>query len=288
MSSVETMRTWEVEIENYINLPETFKEALHEFSEQNYSFPFTIYLPENSSKSSNRRSAKLISVFNKKIHIYDKCDNKLEETCFKLQDIDYLKKGTVLLRSWIIINGISNGNKSSIKIDYNTVNDKIFNKLLYLLRFGENVIETSNDQEGISMLHYLEALDYKYFNCSKANLLNNSHLVYSIYQCEICKKIAKSINFRIFPTHNTMLTDKELIIISEEYHKIKNKSDYGTICSYIPIGNIKDIEIQHNEVKNIYTCTINIKDRNFIKLLYEPSNQEKLQLLKQKSILFPI
>lgn len=45
-----------------------------------------------------------------------------------------------------------------------------------------------------------------------------------------------------------------------------------------------NIEIQHNKGTNICACCSNIKNRNFIKFLYELSNEEKFQLLEHKII----
>jgi hypothetical protein len=277
MSSVETMSTWEVIINNYNDLPDNFKVPL-KFISCIAPFPYTIYLPVNKNIS-NRRNAKLITIFNSKLYIYEDKTTFVEEICYKISDIEYIERGTVLLFSWIEINGISNGKKITTKIDYNTVTNKIFTDGLNLIRFGRMDASLCTDETELSKLNYLSGTDYKYYSHSKDSIYDGEHIVYSLYQPEICKKIARTIAYRVSPTHISIITEKELIIVSEEFHAIKKKSEYGVIFKYIPLSKIKNLDFtRYNEDNN---CALNIftKDSYSIKLLYTYSNESNVKNL---------
>jgi hypothetical protein len=54
-----------------------------------------------------------------RIYIAEKSKKQLQTTCFLFQDINYLETGTLLLHSWLEINGLVAGKPTVIAVEYN-------------------------------------------------------------------------------------------------------------------------------------------------------------------------
>jgi hypothetical protein len=86
-------------------------------------------------------------------------------------------------------------------------------------------------------------------NFAKHSLLAGERVIYSILQPEIRKTMltvpGRTLYKTVSPTHMSILTDRELILIRED--AVRRKEDrYGGIWDYIPLSKIVSLSVSEN------------------------------------------
>jgi hypothetical protein len=76
--------------------------------------------------------------------------------------------------------------------------------------------------------------------------------------------------------HINILTDKELIIIKDAANRF---SKYGGISTFIPLEKINDIVFDSEEKGELLYLTVKLKENDCIRLIFEVSNKQNLELL---------
>ena len=114
------------EIESSISIPEIYKEFYSTNFDSEDSFPYTVVTPTFKGFI-HRENEKLICCQGNKIFILENTNNHLNSSCYLIEDINYIKAGTILLKSWISISGqTDNGSLSSSTLKFNSVTEYMF------------------------------------------------------------------------------------------------------------------------------------------------------------------
>ncbi|MCT4620050.1 MAG: hypothetical protein N4A62_11750 [Marinisporobacter sp.] len=278
MKSWETMKTWPKRIETYEEVPEIFKEHF-QWVHGDEQFPYSIFIPPNRWSTKNT-IAKLMSVFEDRIYIYEQIDQKVEILCYSFQDIYYTEKGSILLDSWIKISGEVQGQLKSSMIGFNTAREDLFLPIIKKIRIAINKAKLCEKEKELSKLDYLKTSDLKFFNYSKQSILEGQKVISVVYQDEISEKHFRYFSKRKTNAHIMVLTNNELIMIRQEHELQKDKdSKYGGVWDYIPFNKIKNMTLAKKEEKGLLAFSVNLLNDESMHSIFSSDNEKTVNKL---------
>jgi hypothetical protein len=269
---------WPRVIENNEGIPEDFLGKFNSVSSDEKLFPYMIYLPQEKW-GFRKVNPKLICLYPDKITLFEKHKKEIYFTVYFLKDIDYIHRGRFLLYSWLRISGISGNKKASTLIEFNTVRENIFTPVMIKIRTKLDRLDEGRpalDKLEIEKdkLSYLSESYYKFLNFSRESILSGEEVRDSVFQNGILLKFFKFFNKTITIPHLTILTDKELIIIKEDYKPRKSKIDrYGGHWYFIPPEKIAKLSIADNEEKRYFTLKVDLANGSTIENIYSIDNK---------------
>ncbi len=127
-------------------------------------------------------------------------------------------------------------------------------------------------------------VNYKFMNYAKRSLLGGEKVVHAILQPEIRKSLltilGKTYYRTLDPTHMSILTDRELIMIREETRK-SGDDRYGGIWQYIPLHKIAGLSVNEKD-GGLLALAIQLPHNAQFEYLFQPSVQQELDQLVVK------
>lgn len=285
LSAAELARSsWAKSIESYAALPEVYKDFFASFQTDGRAFPYTLLIPSHE-RFIYRAPEKIICDFGQEIYILEKTGNTYITVCYPLEGISYVEFKTALLASSLKICGLaSNGAYTSSMLIFNSVTDYLFRPILNTIRRAdENAAKISEDSQPEQFDHLVK-VNFKFMNYARYSLIGGEKVIGFILQPEIQARlltVLKKTYYRtISPTHMTILTDRELIVIREEATRRK-EDRYGGIRDYIPLGKIVSLSLMEKD-DNLLVLTIQLPGNSRFELLFQGSARGEVeQLLDQ-------
>jgi hypothetical protein len=249
---IRVVDSWPREIKSYEELPEAFRDIFDLYFLNPTPFPYTIFeLPDRWGR--RKANAKLIVACKDVIYIFEKNKKEVSGTHFCFKDIDYVENGTVLLHSWMTLNGVSDRGRSSLAVEYNTVVENMFKHIVEKFRIAANNLDQSELQKGLlknehRKFDYLSTINFKYMNFSRRSIMPGEKVIQIVFQPDLRVKVYKFFQKMLLFTHILILTDHELIIVKDdESLKRTHVVRYGGIWNYIPLSNITSLTLRDHE-----------------------------------------
>lgn len=236
---------WPRIIDIYLEIPEVFRG----FVQPSHPFSYMIYIPEDKwgQKATN---SKLILLDLNQLVILENDKGKVKKVMYLLQHINYLERGTILLYSWMSVNGIVDGKCITTTILYNSVANDIFKPVIEMLRSMQGNNKMVKNDVPSNDLSYLGSHHYKFMNYAYHALLPGQNVIGHIFQDEVYRKHLFLFFKILTPSHLCMLTNNELIIIRDESVDelvMQKPTRYGGIWNYIPLSKIKNTVTDINQ-----------------------------------------
>jgi hypothetical protein len=282
LSGAELARSsWAKPIKSYADVPNVYKDFFDSFLADGQIFPYTVLTPSHE-RFIHRQSEKLISDFGHKIYILEREGNAFQAQCYPVDEISYIEFRTALLASSIKISGrTSHGTHTTSTLMFNSVTDYLFTPILRSVRLAKidytDVVKNSASDQ----FDHLIKINYKFMNFAKHSLLAGDRVVHSILQPEIRESKLTVLDRwyykTISPTHMSILTDRELILIRED--AVRRKEDkYGGIWDYIPLNKIISLSVSENN-DNLLVLTVQLPENIFFELLFQASAKGEIKQL---------
>jgi len=276
------MLSWAKLIRAYDELPDAYKSYFAPLIDQGQAFPYTVLSPAISGYL-RKIPEKLICECEETIHVVEIDNSKIGVTDFPINRIYELQVGTVLLASWITIKGKSlEGAPLSATLAFNTTTLSFFTPLLNKIRGVPAQVDESALIEQLDKFDYLIKRSFKFMNYARRSLGGGEQVIDSLWQTEIREPIltlfGKQFNRTVSPQHLAILTDKELILVSEDVRVSKNEQGkYGGIWRYLPLRFITSVSAARKN--DLWKITIELPNTESIELLFEkPCEAEAKQL----------
>lgn len=269
-----TTASWAQPIISFEGIPPVFKEYISQME----PFPYIIYSPPDSW-GNRRTNSRLTCMYQDKIVVLEVVKNKVDKACYWFKDIHYIEQGRMLLYSWMGIHGMIDGKLSTSIVEYNSVVEDLFNRIVKTFRQVYLMPDNMSDDRDLPKLDFLKILNYKFFNYSRESILPGEKIIDIVYQSAIYEKFLVFFKKSVTLAHLTILTDKEIIIIKdEELVKVKKQYDFnhGGVWAYIPLDKISNITITINEREGLLTFVIFMRE-NSISLLFSSLQQQDLE-----------
>ena len=279
MSSTQTMKSWALEIKSLENLPRAFQEAFLLFAPKEGEFPYTVYSPPYRSNRL-KSSARLMFTWDKNLVVLTKEKSKIEPICFEFQNIDYVENGSVLLTSWIKIEGTgTDGGYHSVMVGFNSVMDGLFLQFIDRIRSEYLVSEKGKKATEAFKFDFLGPQNFKFMNYAKQNLHDGESIDSIIYEPEMnvenFKVFGRAFYKRISPAHLLIITDTELILLSDpESVKL---SSYGASWGYIPLDRIRSVEFVFEEAEGYHVLKIHLNGGKEIRSIYREEHKAEVE-----------
>jgi len=282
LSGAELARSsWATPIESYEDVPDVYKSFFEALLAGGQAFPYTVLTPSHE-RFIHRSSEKLICDFESEIDVLERNGNTFEVQRYPLEGISYVELRTALLASSIKLCGVtSQGVHTSSTLIFNSVTDYLFAPILKSARLGTiDTRDITHSSQG-SRFDHLTRVNYKFMNFAKRSLLGGEKVIHSILQPEIRKTmftlLGKAYFRTISPTHMSILTDRELIMIREELTRRK-EDRYGGIWDYIPVNKIGSLSVSEEE-KGTLLFTIHLPGSTRLEYLYQVSAKSEIDRL---------
>jgi hypothetical protein len=276
-----TKSSWAKPIKSYADVPDVYKDFFDPFLANGREFPYTVLTPSYENFI-HKTSEKLICDGGCEIVVLEKSGNTFETQCYPLDRIIYVEFRIVLLDASFKICGVSGpGVQTTSTLKFNSVTDYLFTPILRQIRLaGGNSTQAVQSRE-LEKFDDLYQLSYKFMNYGKRSLLGGEQVLHIYLQPEIRERILKFMGKTFFkmisPTHMSILTDRELILIQEE--ETHSREDrYGGIWNYIPLRKISSLSL-HEKRDHLLGLTIRLAEDISLELLYQDSAREELKQL---------
>ncbi len=277
----QTRKSWAKALASYDEVPDVYRDFLKTLP--GGAMPYMILTPSYEGFMSPT-SERLLCSYDDRVFIVEKQRDRVVSTCYPFEDINYVEIGTVLLNAWIKISGIAgSGVLTSSTFKFNSVTDYLFDPLLRGIRpapldGGEAALKAER-----AKFDYLKRLSFKFMNYARRSILPGEKVLQSILQPAVRVQIFQFLDLpfsrTITPTHITILTNKELIIIQDEATRLWDKPiEYGGIWKYIPLRRIASLSLAQRE-NNIAVLSIHLCAGDRIDILFAASNEHELRLL---------
>jgi hypothetical protein len=280
----QTKMSWARPIKSYTDVPLIYKNFFEPFLTKKRVFPYTVLTPSYEGYI-HRTTEKLVCDFDSEVHILENHGDTYETHCYPYKEIFYVEARTILLYSSITISGVTKaGVPTSSTFEFNSTTDFLFTPILERIRFA--FLDSQNTFSGpeIEEFNQLNKLNFKFMNYAKRSLLKGEKAFQSIFQPEIREKIihllGKTYYRRIFPTHLGILTDRELIMIREEY-KPRGDDIYGGIWNFIHLNKIEALSLR-DKGTDILEMTIQLPDQVKLEYLYQVSKKQEVNQLLER------
>jgi hypothetical protein len=276
-----TKSSWAQPIKSYADVPDVYKDFFDSFLANGRGFPYVVLTPSYENFI-HKTSEKLICDGGCEIVVLEKSGNTFETQHYPLEGIIYVEFRIVLLDASFKICGVTGlGVQTTSTFKFNSVTDYLFSPFLRRIRLaGANSTQMVQSKE-LEKFDNLYQRSYKFMNYGKRSLLGGEQVLHIYLQTEIrepiLKFIGKALFKRISPTHMSILTDREFILIQEEETR-SGKERYGGIWSYIPLRKISSLTLRE-KTDHLLGLTIWLTEDISLELLYQDSAREELNQL---------
>jgi len=185
------------------------------------------------------------------VHFSDDEENEVSRICIQYKDIRSLDFGRVLLKTWIVVRGTDLRGSFSLKFEYNTAVDTLFRPIIERFRYlhaGVVMPKLSSHAQPVlnADLDDLLKTDFKIFSYANMNVSPGTHIRGVLYEAAVRQTLSSIIHMVRIPSQALVLTDRELIRVSEEKPAaslFRVRASYGAITSFVPLEHIQAIGV---------------------------------------------
>jgi hypothetical protein len=277
--------SWARIAETYDEIPPVYRPWLDPLIHGRETFPYIVLSPTYEGYF-RRENEKLVCLLDRTLHIVERARDRLIATAYPLEGITRIEVGAILLRAWITVRGLSASESfSSTTIRFNTVSDRLFAP--FLNQFRQGIHPPSGPDLEAQRAKFAELLNrnYKFMNYARGSVLPNEEVLCYVLQQEIRERFfrvfGQSLSRCISPTHIVILTDRELIAISEESGSLWQSFGtvkYGGIWQYIPRERISAASIASRD-DALLALSIRLPRDETLEMLFSASSRPDLDEL---------
>jgi hypothetical protein len=289
--------SWAEKVNTLESVPKVFRPTVREIIPDGQPFPYSVLTPTFEGYL-ERENEKLIFCLNHRLFILENDGQKANVTSYRLENINRIEFGEILLKAWINICGTNDtGTHSNSRLRFNSVTDFLFVPFIEAVRHSDQPAIPVDMQREREKFSPLKARHIKFMNYSRKSLLPGERVVQYILQPEIQTAGMKLFGITLFRrslcmTHMLIQTDHELILIREEEttQRLKDESRYGGIWNYVPLCQVQDLMIE-DHTDRLVDLTVLLPRGDHLHL---PCANERRSELEQfvhnikKAINFPI
>ena len=278
----QTMASWSRVIESYEDIPAVYRGFFETPSADNRHFPYILLAPV-IFKPQGKTTEKLICDTGDAMQILEWNGSQVITKSYPYHSICMVEVGNILLSSWLTISGVaSTGEISTTTIDFSTTSVRHYATFLNKLRPAPQGMDEAELNAEKSKFDYLSEISFKLMNFGRSSLVNGEIVIHSLMQSEIREPLWKPLGnlFQrmLSPTHLTILTNEELILIHERDQDLPGPH-YGGVWQYIPLRSITSVTLSE-PLDDRITLSITLSSAETIKQLFDASSQPKLERIR--------
>lgn len=265
---------WARIIKEYDDIPEYFKEKYIEETGQRDILPYMIYSPLDrwGSRYTNER---LTCLLEDKITVIEKIENGVTAVSYMPQNINYLRRRSILLHSWLSIAGVA-GNKTAITtIEYNTVVKELFIPIINFLRpLPDLKGKPDGSSTGLESFDCFKELEYRFRQYARECIAPGEEVLAMCFQPVIYEKRRRFIKKMLSNSHLSILTGREWIFINEGELISAKSQKYEDIYTFIPLDKIRDVAV--DKLDDTINAKLAFKDSGELTMMLDISKKAEL------------
>lgn len=279
-----TQRTWARVIECYDNVPEVFKIFFERHRDSGRAFPYTVYTPGLETREC-KITAKLVSIFQHEIVFLEANGKGLTAQIYPLDGISFVKMSSMLLDSRFELHGLTTrGIQTSSTVRFSTATDYLFTPVLRKIRLHAVRFDGAIRAPGAEMFDEWITSSFKFMNLARRSLLVGDQVLHAILQPELrisrFQFLGRTYYRTLSPTHVSILTDRELILIHEE--ALDDRDDkYGGIWLYLALDKIGSVSMSRRN-GSLLTLSVRMLSGECFESLFQASMEPEVEQLLVK------
>ncbi len=247
-ASAQTKRSWARVADSLTSIPVYYQDQVNVIAAAHGCFPYTIVTPTYEGFLSVERE-QVICAFPDKLYVLSNHSDHIDMQSVAYSKIAYMQHASVLLKSWLKLMFVEPvSSPGQVVFRYNSASECCFRPLLKLMRpncYGQHSPDVHIETQS---LQYIGQLDYKMYNYAVSSLLPGQQVRSSLYQSAVQQELIRLprvfLNRTISPAHLAILTDDELVLVSDgEHAKWHSHRRYGGIWTIIPLSKIDNIAV---------------------------------------------
>jgi hypothetical protein len=248
------------------------------------ALPYTILTPAYEGFL-RRETEKLICMLESEICVLERRGRSFTAKSFPLRNISHLEITTVLLDSRITISGLTGEDEAEVATwRFNSVTDYLFAPLVERVRLASSESGCFPLGSEAVVFERWRETNYKFMNYARHSLLGCERVLQAILQPEIrtyeFTVLGRTFYRLISPTHASVLTDREMIIIFEGVTRGAEER-YGGTWHYIPLNKISDLSVTRRDRGSL---VLSVRPANAapIQVLFDSATERELNLLEDR------
>ena len=236
-----------------------------------------------------RENEKLVFIHAEHLYILEQTTSELLSTVFPILEINSIEAGAILLKAWLRVSGLIDGQLTSITLKYNTVTQFLFDPLVAHLRCTLSGAERSRRAEADL---YQERLKFdplrehhfKFRSYARRSLLESEHVIDYLMQTEMraprLSVWGHAMTMRTIETaHLCILTDRELIVIRDDPASLQSCNDtrYGGVWNYLPLSRVQSAALE--ERADGLALTLRLPGDDRFDVMFSPARRPEVERL---------
>jgi hypothetical protein len=282
----QTMQSWARRIASDQEVPQGFQDFFKTLPVRQGEFPYTLLTPSPGRWGLLSRSRpRLVCLLDSKLYALSRAGQQVVCTCYALPDISYIEFGSILLKAWLKIQGMSEaGVLASDRFEFNAVTTHLFSPILKQARGEVNAAAGQDRERELAKFSYLMDLNFKFMNYARSSLLPGEQVVSTILQPEIRRQVLRLPGKTLFRTlataHLFILTDRELITICDEDSWTGRQGiRYGGIWTFIPLNKIRHVSLAEAD-EDTLCLSLHLPHDDRLDALFASSNRQAVECFK--------
>ncbi|GEM_PF-5473126 len=234
-------QTWARHVTPGTPLPESFRTVLTELGHSDLSQSYVIYAPADHW-ATRHTDPKIVALSGRNLDVLVMRGVTVEINRYPVQCIDHIQRGRILLDSWVTINATIDGNPQSSTIEFNTVVEALFDRLINTLRaIRAEICETRNPDFGQIQASpkFPDERGHKLARYASQSLLSGEEVVSVYLSPNEGKPVRRRGRFRgctyVPGPYIIVLTNREVIRVHEECRLFTQQARYGAIWDFTPL-----------------------------------------------------
>jgi hypothetical protein len=243
----QTRLSWAKPVNSYAAVPQVYRDFFAPLQAAGREFPYTVLTPSYEGFI-HRSTEKLVCALDQELHILENTGGAFVAHGYPLNGIHSIEMSVVLLETRIKLSGTTlAGTPDSTTLRFNSITDYLLTPIVERIRMAlappsdaAQTVETARFEQWMQV-------NYKFMNYARHSLLRGERVVQAILQPEIrtpwVALLGKTYYRMLSPTHVSILTDHELILIREAV-KQGDVGKYGGVWDYIPLKKIVSLSLR--------------------------------------------
>jgi hypothetical protein len=286
-AGVQTRLSWARSVDDFTLLPPIYRDFMTALLSDGHPFPYTVITPTFAGFM-HREKEQLVFCLDDQFYIVERDSGRLVPRRYALADLNYVEVGSILLRAWITVSGLSSeGTLASTTLKFNAVSERLFAPFLQRIRAaGDQTAEVDREAE-LRKFDHLTTVDYKFRNFAYRSVWPTERVIDSLLQPEMRAPLltlfGKTLSRLVATTHLWILTDTELIVIRDDEDSPiwQSGTRYGGVWLYLPLDKIMTISITSRSAE-VLAIRLDLPHGDRVESLFAADRRDEVeQLLRQ-------
>ncbi len=279
--AMQTRLSWARVVDSFESLPGVYQVYMKTLL-NGQPWPYAVLTPTFAGFM-RREKEKLVFSLADQLHIVERDGTRLTLISYALADLNYVEVGSILLKAWIRLSGVSStGGLTSTTLKFNSVTDRLFTPFLQQIRAVIDPAPEVDRAAELSKLDYLMLPNFKFMNYARRSVQPGVHIIATLLQPEMHQPLitllGRTLSRSLDTAHLCLLTSTELIVIRDDESSPawRNGIRHGGVWVYIPLDRIVSLSLRPWKT-DVLALQIDLPHGDSVESLFAASQQREVE-----------